>query len=211
MGNKGKMSHSPFHIESAQYKYAVENENNDITLKPKKIDCEYHSHTGHRCTKWNSGTQDCKAFKCLYHRKQKRENITCADCGFYMGNKCFYPSCPNGATISLTEASECGLFLGKKENASRYAQAQRLCLRVYLTEKIGISRRRIKDLKRTIKSLSSLMQAENASEADLMRWGALKEERLKELEQLQDKLVSYRTRQASLGEPLKAIPYTFVR
>ncbi len=120
MSRQGKMHGSPFHVETKQYKYAIENENEDYQPKRIEVDCEFYSHGGYKCLKWNSGSQNCKYFKCRYYLKKhpRKENsptryISCMSCKYNSGKKCIHPKKPSSIKLASDEANYCCFFNGK--------------------------------------------------------------------------------------------------
>ena len=94
MGRQGKMHSSPFHVETNQYKYAVENE---VPSIKKKIayDCPNYIVSSGFCRLWNSGGDGlCKEFKCKYYRKSLQCQQICNDCAYSFKGKCEHPKKP---------------------------------------------------------------------------------------------------------------------
>ena len=88
MARQGKMHSSPFHIESQQYMYAVEHEVEPQHNTKVIPDCEYVDSTKNMCRKWNSGTQKCESYKCMFMNKELRRQATCKVCAYHYKGLC---------------------------------------------------------------------------------------------------------------------------
>lgn len=82
MAGKGRMSGSPFHIENAQYIYAIEHEN-EINNRGNSeiIQCEYRRGMLSNCSLWNSpaGGLSCSGKKCPIFNSQVKATDECSE------------------------------------------------------------------------------------------------------------------------------------
>ena len=131
---QGKMHSSAFHVESAQYKYAVEHETDDCIPKSQLVNCKYFNSSTKMCSLWNSGKQRCSSHNCLKFNPSLRRQTSCEDCAFYYGQKCFCKKKPPKVQLSTKDAEYCCFYFGEDNNIRKYRYIRQCCERVFYTQ-----------------------------------------------------------------------------
>ena len=157
MAHKGKMTSSPFHVETPMYKYAIEHENGNYKVQENAVTCD-QLYLGHNCRLWNSGHSKCYAFKCLYHQKNlRRSKANCGMCAYYYDKKCLHEKKPMRESLHTNSATYCGFYLCEKDNKKKYYQVACYERRIYLTEKLDELKQLITKRRKQIKEAEKEM------------------------------------------------------
>ena len=137
---KGKLHCSPFHVETANYKYAIEHENDDCQGGVFLIQCQYLSNSTKRCDLWNSGrSKSCAQFGCKYLTLHEHlQASSCLKCAYCFESKCFHPKKPRDIEMQLSEATYCCYFLKEKTDTKLFQRIRRYCARLFYTEQLDL-------------------------------------------------------------------------
>lgn len=145
MSRQGKMHSSPFHVESSQYKYAIEHENEGYSVCSERVECDSLNGKTKYCKLWNIGCISCISWKCAYYNASLRRNASCNECAFYYSKKCFHPKRPLNCKMNIKDGQYCCFYYEIGKNKNRYFFIKNCCERIMLTKLV-------KDCKNKIES-----------------------------------------------------------
>ena len=165
MSRQGKLHSSPFHVESAQYKYAVEHESDyNITYDSIKCD-ELHARTQY-CLLWNSGFIRCSYYKCKYFNVKNQTCSNCSECAFFYMKRCFHPKCPVKNSLRKNEAPYCCYYLSANKDRKKYLAISNYCQRIYLTKLIEEYEKKIRSKRSFIQQAERELRSKNTAIKD---------------------------------------------
>lgn len=203
MARQGKMHSSPFHVESAQYKYAIEHENEGYPIRSEIIDCDALNIKTKHCTLWNTGHRRCVSYKCIYFNTNLRRATDCTTCAFYFEKRCFHPNCPSSNHVDKGVAQYCCFYYGIGKNRNGYFHIKNGCERITLTRLVKDCKRKIKSknlyIKQAEEELCSPKISNDTRTYLINKIGAKADERA----QVQALLEKYLSRLSSIGGPLE--------
>ena len=203
MAHKGKMTSSPFHVESPMYKYAIEHENDNYKMSPDAVKCN-QLYSAHNCRLWNSGLSKCAAFKCLYHQKNlRRSKATCAMCAHYYDKKCLHEKKPMREDLHTDTATYCCFYLCEADNKSKYYQVARYERRIYLTAQLEEQKKLITKRRKQIKEAEKEMSKVAPDSADYCFLKGKIENRSKYLLQAEKQFSEIQTMLDQIGGELR--------
>lgn len=134
MGRQGKMHSSPFHVESARYKYAVEHELENYAIQSIPVKCVHRSRESGHCNLWNIKYSSCTPHRCKYYNSALQRTSICSDCAYFYDKKCFHPKRPIRSGVDIDEARYCGYFHGIENGSGFFRAIRNSCKRISLTE-----------------------------------------------------------------------------
>lgn len=207
MARQGKMHSSPFHIESQQYMYAVEHEVEPQHNTKVIPDCEYVDSTKNMCRKWNSGTQKCESYKCMFMNKELRRQATCKVCAYHYKGLCYRPDNAKQQEDGL-EATHCFFFYPKDKNPERYSYIKNYCARFYYTQQVKSHEKQIKSREKSIKECNKELALYTVSEADRSYLEKKIVRKTQEISELEKELRGLTDTLNKLGERTETLPWT---
>lgn len=161
MSRHGKLSGSPFQVESIFYKYAIENECNDCQLKKEIPQCPHYKLKNNSCGLFNSGYQACAAHKCRFFRLEQRRNNTCHQCAYFYDGYCAHKK--GQKTTNLSIASYCCFFNNEPVTVKRVRNDILISVLKNEIETCNIT---IKRSKKYIKEAQKELTSNKVSESD---------------------------------------------
>lgn len=161
MSRHGKLSGSPFQVESIFYKYAIENECNDCQLKKEIPQCPHYKLKNNSCGLFNSGYQACAAHKCRFLRLEQRRNNTCHQCAYFYDGYCAHKK--GQKTTNPSIASYCCFFNNEPVTVKRVRNDILISVLKNEIETCNIT---IKRSKKYIKEAQKELTSNKVSESD---------------------------------------------
>lgn len=202
---QGKLHSSPFHIETSNYKYAIEHESDEYKRGTFLINCQYLVPSTNHCTLWNSGrSKSCAQFGCNYLTQHEHlKPLSCIPCAYCFENRCFSPKRPQDFPIQLSEASYCCYFLKEKTDTELFQRIRKYCKRLYYTEQLIACQNEISAIKNEIqvKQLNIDISRNTTSES------RLEHQETSKLTALTEKLHQLTTQLNMLGGKLDIFPH----
>ena len=166
-GRQGKLHSAPFHTESHQYKYAIENENKGYEVKHELPACKYFNIATKKCSLWNSGQDLCASYKCGYYREELQKDRTCNECAYCWNKKCVHKRCSHkNSNKKLHDASYCSYFISEAMSSEKY---NRIRQKIQIASNKAYAaklHKRIESKKSAIRSFTKQLKAEDLSDAE---------------------------------------------
>ena len=168
MARQGKMHSSPFHVESRQYKYAIEHEVDTRLLKEEILPtCSFLDKTTLRCSKWNSGYSKCQGHHCAVVEKKFGRNATCDSCGFFFDSVCYRQLKPLNKESTSQDAGFCCYYLSVEQNEKQFRYVRNSCYQYSLSMDIRALKSQVEMKKRSITNLQERIARENIDTAEI--------------------------------------------
>lgn len=203
---RGKMSGSPFHVESLRYKYAIEHENDDCDFKSKPVDCPHLFKKSKQCLLWNSGYRYCSHFKCRCIAAIPQRKSTCNSCAYFYSDNCFCPQKPPKIKVNCSDASFCCFYISEYEDQSKYHFLQRCCKRIFYTHKVNDCLKKINSKDLYVRQARKELNEEKTSDDDKIYLNRKIAAKLSEKEKIKLSLSEYSAILQSVGGPLSQFP-----
>lgn len=195
MSRQGKLHSSPFHIESLQYKYAIEHENDGYAIPQRIIQCRYRIKSTNACTLWNSGYKYCLAHKCKVVNDHAHGK-PCKECAFFFSD-CKHPNKPLREKAKDNSARYCAFFLDT-DDRPRFVHVRRHIIQTECTAEIKVLKQKITRHKRLIKQCERELSSSEIRPSDI---GYLKDK----IRQKEDSIIDATSRIAFLSNQLEKI------
>ena len=206
MGRQGKMHGSPFHVESPQYRYAIEHE---YTIQSTPVKCDNLSERSGHCNLWNIEYTSCTSHRCKYYRVDLQRTNTCLDCAYSYEKKCFHPKHPIKNRFDVNAAHYCSYFYGLETGEEYFYVIRNFCKRIALTKLVESHQQKIQSKTRYIHRAKEKLSDPKITAANKAYLEAnIKRKTAKQLT-AQKKLEQYLAEFSDAGGPLKSIPSQF--
>lgn len=206
MARQGKLHSSPFHIESRQYKYAIEHEVEPFPVRPTYADCPYLDRN-RLCSLWNSGNLTCNGHKCAFAKNGLRRSCSCEKCAFFFMGSCFEAHKPLRDTVVGSEAEYCTYFIGEEDDPKRYRKIQFLCKRYYFTSLVKSIERQIQSKDKYVAQAKAALISRKKSEETVRFYTEKIASKEEERKQLTEHLKAYKKKLISIGGKLDSLPW----
>lgn len=206
MARQGKMHSSPFHIETASYKYAIEHESDDCVSRSSAIDCK-HIVSNHNCNLWNSGFTKCMSFKCRHYQKiMQRVDARCSLCAFYFEKNCHHPHKPLKDKAKGDAALYCCFYICETEKSTKYHRIASDEHRHYLKVQLDIQRKVVARRQKQISDAEKEMLKLDPSSTEYAYLQTKIATRKKALQQAETTVEQIRSKLERLGGELREQP-----
>ena len=205
MPKQGKLHSSPFHVETIQYKYAIEHENDGYVIPTSKVECNHK--TGKQiCRLWNSGFKMCTAHKCHYNQlSMRRTGESCCTCAYYW-KKCVHPQCASREKIDATAAEYCCYLLTEADNQDKYHYIKNSIVRMDLTRLLHKNEHLIKSRTKYIKEAEQEMKQYEPTDGTYLYLAKKVAERRKQIAAAEKLVIRLKADLERLGGELQSMP-----
>ena len=208
MARQGKLHSSPFHVETVQYMYAIEHENESEYVPSSEPVCAFHNRVKRRCEKWNSGYPQCESHRCRYLNSSTRRHAVCSDCAFCYCDKCFHQKAPVNLSPEPEEGSFCYFFCSEHKQPNKFRYVRKNCERLVISQKMKACRTAIKSKKKYIKQADRELDQETTPK-DTREYLQAKCSRFnEEIAVLTEQLARLETRVNKLGGYITRLPWS---
>ena len=210
MARQGRMHSSPFHVESPQYKYAIEHENKGYPTYSETVSCDQLHLKTKCCRLWNAKQcgRRCLHYKCAYHDTTIQRDAACVGCAFFYNKRCFHFKCPFTTKVDVNSGRYCSFYLSAEEDRQKYQFIQICCERIMLTRLVKECKKKLKSKNLAIGTARREIQNPNLSKDDKLYLSKKIHTRRKERNQIVTSLKQYSTRLPTIGGELTSFKDT---
>ena len=207
MARQGKYNSSPFHVETAQYKYAIEHEVDSRLVQQSIVSCDSLDKSKTRCTRWNSGYSKCENHRCLYYNEAKWRLATCEECAFFYETVCFHRNKPGKQVVDYEDARICCFFFPPEKDQRQHALIRSCCVRYSLTQDILGCERRIASKNNYIKQALKEISSGHPSDSDSLYLQNKIGQKARERQEQEELLQLYNQKLSKFGGRLMELPW----